>query len=473
MNMITRQRLRNVCGDYVATVAAITLYYVCHNLLLPEASGVGTWSYLHLPGVLRGILLFPLVMLGFYWLAGTYRVVFNQSRLSITLRSLAAGVVGSLAYFFFVLSNRTMQSHTYTHELVALLALLMVVCLMAERNAMRALAGRNIARGKVRFATLIVGTGPKSASLLRRLRATDSGREYAVDGFINPGGREPSAKVMATGLPVWPISEIAKVTWKRGIHRIIFMPEGLDNRQRRDVMAQLYALNLPVMMRASDNVSIPRRPIGNIKGEPLVDVTHPVMTDCTACVKRAMDVVTAITGLIITMPLMAVTALAIKIDSPGPALYRQTRLGYRRRPFTMYKLRSMHTDSEADGQPRLTSVDDPRVTRVGAVIRKYRIDELPQLWNVLRGDMSLVGPRPEREHYARLILAEAPDYYRVYRVRPGITSWGMVRYGYVETVPRMVSRMKFDLIYLDNLTLANDLRIILHTIVTVLSGRGQ
>lgn len=473
MNMITRQRLRNVCGDYVATVVAITLYYVCHNQLLPEASGVGTWSYLHLPGVMRGILLFPLVMLGFYWLAGTYRVVFNQSRLSITLRSLAAGVAGSLGYFFFVLSNRTMQSHTYTHELVALLGLLIVVCLVAERNAMRALAGRNIARGKVRFATLIVGAGPKAAALLRRLQATDAGREYAVDGFVNPGTLPPSPKVIATGLPVWPISEISDVAWQRGIHRLIFVPEGLDDKRRRDIMAQLYALNLPVMMQVSDNASIPRRPLGNIKGEPLVDVTHPVMTDCTACVKRTMDVVSAIAGMTVLMPLMALTALAIKLDSPGPVLYRQTRLGYRRRPFTMYKLRSMYTDSEADGQPRLTSANDPRVTRVGAVIRKYRIDELPQLWNVLRGDMSLVGPRPEREYYARLILAEAPDYYRVYRVRPGITSWGMVRYGYVESVTRMVSRMKFDLIYLDNLTIANDLRIILHTIVTVVTGRGQ
>ncbi|MCM1337631.1 MAG: sugar transferase [Candidatus Amulumruptor caecigallinarius] len=471
--MITRQRLSCVCGDYLATVAAVTLYYVCHNLLLPEASGVSTGAYLCLPGVRAGILLFPLVMLGFYWLAGTYRTVFRQSRLSIFLRSLAASVAGSLGYFFLVLSNRTVQSLTYNHLLVAILAALLLACLWSERSVMRAWGLRCIRRGKVSFPTLIVGTDSDAVALLRRMEESGLSREFAVAGFISPSASMVSEDVKATGLPVWPLTEISRVAWEEGISRIIFIPTGLDEAERDRVMAPLYALNMPVMMRASATGTPVRRPFSDIKGEPLVDITHPVMTDCTACLKRALDVSASILGLIAAIPVIGITALAIKTDSPGPVFYRQTRLGYRGHPFTMFKLRSMHTDAEADGRPQLTSVGDPRVTRVGSVIRKYRIDELPQLWNVLRGDMSLVGPRPEREHYARRILEQAPAYYRVYQVRPGLTSWGMVRYGYVETVPEMVSRMKYDLIYLDNVTIANDLRIILHTVVTALSGRGR
>lgn len=169
---------------------------------------------------------------------------------------------------------------------------------------------------------------------------------------------------------------------------------------------------------------------------------------------------------------MAVLGVLVKSSGPGPLLYTQERIGRRRKPFIMYKFRTMIPDAEPGG-PRLTSSDDPRVTRVGRFMRRYRLDELPQFWNVIRGDMSLVGPRPERDYFLRQMLEVAPATSLLFQVRPGITSWGMVKYGYATDVNQMIGRLYYDLLYLENVSLGTDLKILCHTVSIVLQGRGQ
>ncbi|MDE6669241.1 MAG: sugar transferase, partial [Muribaculaceae bacterium] len=164
-------------------------------------------------------------------------------------------------------------------------------------------------------------------------------------------------------------------------------------------------------------------------------------------------------------------AILVRHSSPGPVIYSQVRIGYRQRPFDIYKFRSMRQDAESEG-PRLSSEADTRVTPLGRVMRKYRLDELPQFWNVLKGDMSLVGPRPEREFFIRQIVRKAPYYTLVHQVRPGITSWGMVKYGYASTIEQMVERTRFDLIYLSNMSTLVDFKIMIYTVKTILTGRG-
>ena len=176
-------------------------------------------------------------------------------------------------------------------------------------------------------------------------------------------------------------------------------------------------------------------------------------------------------ALLALTPVFAVIALLIKRDSAGPVFYRQTRVGYRKRPFGIIKFRSMRTDAESGG-PALSTPDDPRITHVGRFLRKYRLDELPQFWNVLRGDMSLVGPRPEREHYVRQIVERVPYYSMIHQVRPGITSWGMVKYGYASSVDEMIERLRYDLLYIENVSFGLDIKILFHTVNTVLTGKG-
>ena len=164
-------------------------------------------------------------------------------------------------------------------------------------------------------------------------------------------------------------------------------------------------------------------------------------------------------------------SLAVRFSSKGPVFYSQERIGLHQKPFTIYKFRTMIVDSEPTG-PRLSEADDPRITKTGRWMRKYRLDELPQFWNVLKGEMSIVGPRPERKYFISEIVKKAPYYALVCQVRPGITSWGMVKYGYASNVDQMVERTQFDLIYMSNMSLSVDCKILIYTIKTVVTGRG-
>lgn len=169
---------------------------------------------------------------------------------------------------------------------------------------------------------------------------------------------------------------------------------------------------------------------------------------------------------------MAVLALLVRLSSPGPIIFRQERIGKGGRPFTIYKFRTMYTDAERNG-PALSREGDPRITPIGRWLRKTRLDELPQFWNVLKGDMSLVGPRPERQFFISQIVQKAPEYKQLLKVRPGITSLGMVKYGYASSVEEMIDRMHYDLIYLANRSFLLDLKILLYTVLRVLQARGK
>ena len=213
--------------------------------------------------------------------------------------------------------------------------------------------------------------------------------------------------------------------------------------------------------------------ISDIYGEPLVNISRSSMSDSGKNIKRALDVFISCIALVALMPFYAVVSIIIKRTSPGPIFYLQERIGLHNKPFHIIKFRSMVQNAEAAGRPQLSSDDDPRITPFGRFMRKYRIDELPQFWNVLRGDMSLVGPRPERKFYIDQIIERIPAYALLHQVRPGITSMGMVKFGYAKNVDEMVERVRYDLMYLNNMSLLNDIKILIYTIKIVFTGRGM
>ena len=190
-------------------------------------------------------------------------------------------------------------------------------------------------------------------------------------------------------------------------------------------------------------------------------------------VKRAFDILISLTALVLLSPVLLACAIWVKRDSEGPAIFKQDRLTKNGRIFKMMKFRSMVQNAEASGQPQLTTDDDPRITPFGRFMRKYRIDELPQFWNVLKGEMSIVGPRPERQYYVDQIIQRVPAYALLHQVRPGITSMGMVKFGYAQNVDEMVERVTYDLMYLNNMSLLNDIKILIYTVKIVFTGRGM
>ena len=188
-------------------------------------------------------------------------------------------------------------------------------------------------------------------------------------------------------------------------------------------------------------------------------------------IKRLFDVVCSAIALVVLCPLFLVIAVFIQCDSKGPVIYRQQRLGRLAKPFTILKFRTMYENAETD-TPLLSNKDDKRITKFGCLLRKYHLDELPQLWNILVGDMSFVGPRPERKYFVDQLLVIAPEYVKLFKVRPGLSSWGSVKYGYASDLSQMVERMKYDLMYLDKMSLAIDIKIMAYTIKTVVTGKG-
>ncbi len=189
-------------------------------------------------------------------------------------------------------------------------------------------------------------------------------------------------------------------------------------------------------------------------------------------VKRSFDVVVSVLLLLVTLPLMAMTAVLIALESHGPIIYRQTRAGHRGKNFTVLKFRSMGSDAEKEGSPSWATVNDDRVTRVGRFMRRTRIDELPQLINVLKGEMSFVGPRPERPEFVEMLTQQIPFYAVRHSVKPGITGWAQVRYSYGATVEQAVRKLEYDLYYVKNHTLVLDLLILLETVRVVMLGEG-
>lgn len=472
-----QQRTKYVLADWVSTNIAILLYNILRYRLIEEGRPTSVFptlgSFLSSEWILIEQAVLPLLMVGIYALSGYYNNVFLKSRVQELLNTASTALVGTAIVFFGVLINDLEPHRRFVFDLVVPLYLLLFVLVYIPRLAITHRTARNLRLGRWGFNTLIVGVGRAAISFEQRLRNPRTMTGMRVVGFVDPVPALPlSSSMDGQSLPVYKIDDIEQVCRDNDIKRLIVTPHRNGMHATTELINSLLPLGLPIYITADVHQLLTTRPrLTNVASEPLIDITQCHMAPSTLNLKRLGDVVVSAIALVAISPLMAAIAALIKLDSPGPVIYRQERIGLHKKPFKILKFRSMTTDAESAG-PTLSTVEDPRITRIGRVLRKYRLDELPQFWNVLRGDMSLVGPRPERAYYIEQIVKRAPHYTIVQQMRPGITSWGMVKYGYASTVDQMIERLSYDILYIENASFVIDLKILIYTIRTVLTGKG-
>ncbi len=477
MKELTRQRLIYVTSDFLMLNLGILIFYVFRYRLMGDTEAADTFlAWYQLPNVILGQIFFPLAVEGLYVLSGFYNrsQLYYRSRLDDFTNTLGTSFAGMLLVYFSAMLNDSIIDRVLSYELM----LILWACLFVPVYAMRLLITTRIIR-RMRtdgrgWRTLIVGVAPAAVKEARRIENSRRKQGMSAVGFIDPMHEYVEEGTELDGLPVYGYkTDFRKMKHRQQVDAIVVMPHPSGMNSTLSVINKLYPLDLPLLIPPGLHNLITMRPRTTlVNAEPLVDITNANVPPSVANIKRLSDVIVSAIGLVVLSPVLLALALAVKLDSKGPVIYRQERIGLHKKPFKILKFRTMYMDAEDSG-PALSSTDDPRITRVGHTLRKYRLDELLQLWNVLKGEMSLVGPRPEREYYVNQILERVPAYSLIHQVRPGITSWGMVRFGYATTVDQMIERLRYDLLYLENVSMGVDLKILYHTVDTVLSGRGM
>lgn len=459
-----RCRAAYIATDYASTLVGLLLFCLFRWGFSGAVSGFynSYFEFLCSRGVSATIVLYPLMMLGIYALSGIYIRVTDKSRAEMLLLTLVSVACGALIYFLVALLNDPMPKRRYSYELI--LAFFAI-------NLGFVYAGRYV------VATVIKD---RSRRITRRIAVItpdhETDREHvlrAVEGCF--GNREihfMSADA-ATG-EMKEFDRLSRQVRNGATDTIVIAPSSMSAEAMQRLLMPMYRLNIPVYVSPDDRALMTGATVRfqSVEVEPFIDITRSPLPDSVVALKRFSDIIVSAGALAVLSPVILILAVMVRLSGPGPVFYKQERIGYRGKPFRIYKLRTMYPDSEADG-PRLSSDNDTRITPPGRILRKYRLDELPNLWNVLRGDMSLVGPRPEREYYIRQIVRTAPYYSLLHQVRPGLTSWGMVKYGYASSVPQMIERLRYDILYIQNLSLTLDLRIIFHTLRTIVRGEGK
>ncbi|MCK5134383.1 MAG: sugar transferase [Bacteroidales bacterium] len=465
------QRILYIVLDFLAASAAWVFFYVFRKVQIePQVFGVDipiTLGFRFWAGAIG----LPFTWIVLYYFTGFYNNVFRRSRLDDFIRTFMISLLGVIVIFFLLILDDTIVDYTNYYSLFFTLFLLHVTFTLIPRMIITSRTVTRVHQRRVGFKTVMIGSNENAVDVYMDILDQKKSSGHEILGFINVqqkvhyqlqdhidhlGGHENMETILRD----------------LKVEEVIIALEPSEHGKIGYIVNRLSLLDVRVSAIPSmTDILTGKVKSTTIFGTPLLEVTHELMPAWQQNLKQLLDMFLSSLALILLLPLILVLTIGVKLSSPGPVFYKQKRVGRYGRHFKIYKFRSMYNKAEENG-PELSSRHDPRVTSFGQFMRKHRLDEIPNFINVLKGDMALVGPRPEREYFINKITEQAPHYVHLHKVKPGITSWGQVKYGYAENVQEMIKRLRYDILYIENMSLFVDLKILFYTVITIFKGRG-
>ena len=417
-----------------------------------------------------GVIVIPLFWLMLHGLIGLYRNVYRKSRLREFLQVMTTSVFGVLILFFTLLLDDEVLEYRNYYQYVSVLFVLHFGLTAIFRFVLSSRVAYQIKSRKIGFPTILVGSGQRAQKIYDELISAKKSEGHFFEGYVNINGEETSIDGLKK---LGSKNNLIEIIKELKIKEVLIAIEENQKTEIAEILSILDGENIVIKVIPNLYQHLAGMvKMGNVFGAVLIEIKIDVLPPWQKFVKRLFDILTSVFILVLGFPFYLLIGLLVKFSSEGPMFFSQERIGLGGKPFNIFKYRSMRIDAEAEG-PQLSKENDPRITALGKLLRKTRIDEFPQFWNVLKGDMSLVCPRPERQFFINQITEKAPHYRRLHRIKPGITSWGQVKYGYAENVDEMVERLQYDLLYLENISIVLDLKILIYTVLIMFQARGK